>query len=158
MPPGAAAELAAWLPRLPLGVDSPPERTHLFYACEVDVPAARDPQTPSAVYALVDFLDDTVPAHIRAATGRTVAHTVPRRFSVRIYRKGSFIDTRTPDGIVAILHLTGARWPADFGGTLRAGGAALPPAWDTLDLLDGAYSLDLVTRHVVALTIEATYA
>jgi hypothetical protein len=161
LPPGIAAELAAWLPRLPLGVETAPAGAGVWWGCEVALPPVSDPQTPACVFALARFLDDDVPARIAASTGKALAHDKPRSFAVRVWRKGSFADEAAgaPGTVDAILGLTGARWPAAWGGALEVGGERRPPGWDTLDLLDGASprAVTLLTRHVAVVTIVATY-
>ena len=164
LPDGTAAELAAWLPRLPLGLETEPAGAGVWWGCEVELPPVADPQTPACLVALVRFLTHDVPAHIAAHGGGAWTREKPSRFALRIWRKGSFVDDGplgAPGTVHAIVGLTGGRWPAAWGGSLHLldHDRALAPGFNTLDLVAGEARrrVSLVTHHVNAITALATY-
>lgn len=163
--PGLAAELADWLPTLPLEPRYLAEQVALTWACEIQVPDEIDPQHPEALYRLVDFLDRDLPALARTITGRALAPPVARVVHVSSLRRGAYVDAGTtlapPGGIDVVLGLTGPRWPADCGGhteRLDDDGAVsqrLAPGFDTLDLYPaGRYRVPLLTRPVRTLAVR----
>jgi hypothetical protein len=162
---GLAAELAMWATRLPLGVMADWERRSLWWTCDVQVPPRPDPQWPECVLRVARFLDDELPGLAGAITGRELTAATPRRFSVRMWRKGSFADgpPLVPDGsIEAVVGLTAATWPESWGGCqeyVNDQGEVIerrPPGWNTLDLADGMqpHRTTLVTRHVAVVTVH----
>jgi hypothetical protein len=159
--PGVAARLAAWLPRLPVGIAAAERGRGVWWGCEVEAPPVIDPQIPPCVHQLVRFFDRDLPPLIAAITGRALVPAPPRRFGVRIWKMGSFLDERdaAPGAIEAVVGLTGARWPEDWGGTTEVLGERWPPGWNTLDLIgDTPRRIGLVTEHVEMITVSKTYA
>lgn len=167
--PGLAAEVATWLARLPLDVASSADA--VWWSCEVDVPAQPDPQLPEPAYRLVRLLDTDLPGLLGTITGRALTRPAAGRVTVRAWRKGSFADAPAApvsdapsDAIDVVLGLTGARWPAAWGGTLEltlgATTVRRPPAWDTLDVHAAALPgrVTLVSHDVEVVTVIARYA
>ncbi len=163
--PGLAAELADWLPTLPLEPRYLAEQVALTWACEIQVPDEIDPQHPGALYRLVEFLDRDLPALASAITGQTLVPPIARVVHVASLRRGAYVDAGAtlapPGGIDVVLGLTGARWPADYGGHtewLNDAGVVtrrLAPGFDTLDLQPpGRYRVPLLTRPVHTLAVR----
>ena len=163
--PGLAAELADWLPTLPLEPRYLAEQVALTWACEIQVPDEIDPQHPEALYRLVDFLDRDLPALASAITGRSLVPPMARVVHVSSLRRGAYVDAGAtlapPGGVDVVLGLTGARWPAGHGGHTEwveddgAVSQQLAPGFDTLDLHPpGRYRVPLVTRPVRALAVR----
>lgn len=165
--PGVAAELAGWAARLPLGAVAGGGGDAVWWECTVEVPPIADPHFPECVMRLVTLFDSELPALAARLTGRALAPAQPGRVGVRVWRKGSFADATPagvpPEGIEAVVGLTGARWPEEWGGALEVldgAGVAVerrPPAWNSLDLAGGATPrrITLVTRHVEVLTLHS---
>jgi hypothetical protein len=164
LPDGIAAELVAWLPRLPLGVETAPAGAGVWWGCELELPPVPDAQTPACLIALMRFFARDVPARIADHGGGAVVREKPSRFALRLWRKGSFVEEGplgAPGTIHAIVGLTAARWPAAWGGALELldHDLALAPGFGTLDLVagDARRRVPLVTHHVIAMTAYATY-
>jgi hypothetical protein len=151
--PGIAAECAHWMAKLPLGVETAPAGQGLWWGCEVTLPPVTDPHTAPCLNELVLYLEQDVAARVGRAMQK------PRTFGVRVWRKGSFADELSiePGTVQAIVGLTGARWPAEWGGALEFAGEARPPGWNTLDLVESGARVSLLTHHVTMLTVVASY-
>jgi hypothetical protein len=163
LPPGLAAELASYLPTLPLEVRLVPEHLDLSWSCELVVPERYDPQHPQCLYRLARFLDVDLPALVERVTGRALSPPQARTVHVWELRRGAYVDHGAPlgpDGSVdVLLGLTGARWPEADGGHLHTGDRVLEPGFATLDLLGGAsFYIPVLRRHVRALAVRTFLA
>lgn len=160
--PGLAAELADWVPRMPVA----PAASHsaVWWGCDAEVPARPAPRLPDCFVQLARCFDVDLPALVSAITGRSLAPARRGHFTVRVWRKGSFADDLAElegddvgDGVAAVIGLTAGGWPDDWGGVHQALGQRLPPGWNTLDLIGAgvAQQVTLVTRHVTVVTLHA---
>jgi hypothetical protein len=159
LPEGLAAELACYLPTLPLAPRLVAQHLDLSWSCELEVPEAYDPQHPRCLYRLVRFLDVELPALVEQVTGRALAPPRPRTVHVWQLRRGAYVDQGQPLGgagsIDVLIGLTGERWPAAWGGHLQVGARSLAPGFATLDLLGGQrFHLPLLRRHVRTLAVR----
>jgi len=160
LPAGLAAELAHLLNGLAL----PPELGAAGIACvgQVVVPEVIDPQNPACLYALIHYLDHTLPALVSGWLGHPYVRPDAGCLPVWILRKGCYLDAAGPQpGIEVWLGLTGLRWPAAWGGHLeildeagkRCGEVA--PGLGSLELIRGrVLQVPLLTRQVQALWIR----
>ena len=164
--PGLAAELACTLWRMPVEPRIYAAHTDLSWSCDVGVPRDPDPQHPPCLFRLTRFLRLDLPALVSAIVGRALTVSEPDNIHLWALRKGAYVDDGGPlapaGGLDVLLGLTGAHWPADWGGHMvwtsaRDRSMALPPGFDTLDLLDGGrFQIPLLTRPVESLSIRAT--
>ncbi len=160
LPAGLGAELALLLRALPF------EPTHtgagIAWTGALQVPTALDPQHPECLYRLLDFLDHTLPERVAAWVGHPVVRADAGLISVVTLRKGGYLDAAGPlPGVEAWLGLTGAVWPAIWGGhleILNEDGMLAdvhPPGFGTLDLVSGhLVQVPVVTHHVEALWVR----
>jgi hypothetical protein len=168
--PGLAAELAAWLGRLPIAACWDPASRELSWRASLRMPEVADPQLPPCLFQLVDFLEHELGPIAEAIAGRPLRVLEPRVADLRVLRKGSYADGARTDvpagGMAAVIGLTGACWPAEWGGHTELLGAddvvllRRAPGWDTLDLVDAGQPLrvPLVLRHVESLAVHAVLA
>lgn len=163
LPAGLAAELACYLPGLPLEPRLVAEHLDLSWSCELVVPEPYDPQHPRCLYRLVRFLDHELPALVAQVTGRTLAPPQPRTVHVWELRCGSYVDRGAPlapdGGVDVVIGLTGARWPEAWGGHMQIGQRTLAPGFATVDLASGQdYRIPLLHRQVRALAVRTYLA
>lgn len=159
--PGIAAELAAWIPRMPVGPTVDPGHDALWWSCDAELPMRPDPRLPECFFQLGRFFDVELPARAAAITGRRLAWAQRGHFSLRLWRKGSFADG-TPEiaagSIEAVIGLTAGSWPDDWGGIHHVLDQQLRPGWNTLDLIGGAPAQrrTLIIRNVEVVTLHTT--
>jgi hypothetical protein len=174
--PGLAAELAPLLVRMPLLAQRDHREDAVWWRCAIQLPAAPDPQYPECMYRLTRFLDEDLPALASAVLGRRVVSAAPSWLDLRVVRKGSYVDGgdsfAPAGGVDYLLGLTGAAWPAAWGGHLaldpavdddaadpRAGDDRGAVGWDTLVLFSRAqWRIPLVARHVEGLFLRGMLA
>ncbi len=159
--PGIAAEIVAWIPRMPLGPTVDRAGHAVWWSCDAELPSRPDPRLPGCFVRLVRFFDVDLPTLAGSITGRRLVPARPHHFSVRVWRKGSFADgpAETPPGsIEAIVGLTAGDWPDAWGGVLEVLDQRLSPGWNTLDLVGGSppQQVTLLTHHVEMVTLCTT--
>jgi len=156
LPDGQAAELAAaaaLLPLQPHAIQSP-VAAGVCWRCDLALPAPGDLRAPRALAALRPLLEETIPALASRALGRTLRPARPGVGSFWALRKGAWYARAASEdvGVTALLELTGAAWPALWGGHLQSGAHTWALGWDRLSLLEARQplSVSLLTRHVEA--------
>lgn len=154
--PGLAAEAVEALRLLPAGPHyvQQPDMVGLHWRCDATLPPEPSPQLPEPLFRLVRAVEEDIPAAVSAALGTALRSARPGILSLWRFQKGSWYhDTPAADGPVRFLvELTGARWPAAWGGTLDIAGQVRSLGWDRLTVLQPGTSLrvPLVRRHVSA--------
>jgi hypothetical protein len=155
--PGLAAEIDVALRPMCASLYSPRSSIEqgLYHRCDVQLPSELSPRTPKAFFRLKQLLDVDLPRLIGEVTGTTLRPARSGVMSLWTVQKGSWYTraaSRDQTGIVALLELTGGRWPEAWGGHLRSGTHRWPPGWDQLTVLpaDAPLEITLLTRHVSA--------
>ena len=154
--PGLAAELAAFIPCVPLTPQLDAGRREQSWRCVVRMPEAIDPQYPACMYRLSAFLVRELPTLAAHITGAPIPAQGSGDIDIHVFRKGSYIDGPDPatnSGIDFVLGLTTAVWPAEWGGHLHIANQRAPLAWDALDLFPGPARMPLISRHVQGVAI-----
>lgn len=162
--PGLGAELAVELGALPLAPRIFAAQEDLSWSCDLGFPPLPDPQHAPCLLRLPRLIREELPALVGALSGRRLRAGEPGQLHLWSLRKGSFVDAGAPlappGGVDWLLHLTPGTWPEGWGGHLVCtsgphAGVRLPPAFDSLDLLEGvAFAAPLLTRPVQTLTLR----
>ena len=162
--PGLAAELALELRSLPLMPRVFAPQNDLSWSCDLGLPSEPDPQHPECLLRLPQLMRVDLPLLLYRVTGRALVLAEPWHVHLWSWRKGSFVEEGAalarPGGVDLLLHLSWGQWPEAWGGHMRWQGRgealSLPPAFDTLDILDGGrFEVPLLLRSVETLMIRA---
>jgi len=160
--PGLAAELAPVLRSLPYAATYSQGPSGIVWRCEFNLPTARDPQYPDCLFSLREFLNVDACALAKAHLGGNYENTSTGTLAAWMIRKGCYVDAErsaNPGHVDFVLDISGAAWPAEWGGHLEFAGAdgieQLPASSaGTLHLLaGGAPRIPLLTRQVEGLWV-----
>ena len=116
----------------------------MFWRCEAHVPAAIDPQLPEAFFWTQRLQDIDLPA-LLCRMGIPVRSARPGVIDAIALRKGSWLRLQ-PSGWLALIGLTGAPWPAEWGGQHSMGLTLIPPG--------AVLEVPVLTKHVEALLLR----
>ena len=140
---GTGPVIAQAVRGLPMGAVWEPD-AGLFWRCEAHVPPVLDPQLPEGFFWASRLLDIELP-RLLARMGLRVRTKRPGVIDAIALRKGSWLRMQ-PSEWVALIGLTGAPWPQEWGGQLSAGLTLIPPG--------AVVEVAVLTKHVESLALR----